>query len=400
MQEKLLSHRRLYQQTWTEWLTASGLFPMFDAVREISVNGFTLHAISVTEIVLFAASAIQALVISSSAKSRWWHYFIAPLIYTFIDGVMTEGLDAFWSEPYHNLYWLWSAIIVVASSIQQRAPSLGVILKSVSAVLLLPLTYMLAEWSNARLDPIGYWLYEPSHLFILLGTIVLGIALGITSVMREHFERLLADFTEYFKQIASWSFDVDLMQAAYSNHATLTLQRRERTVLFMDIRGFTPWSEAHQPQEVVDMVSQFYRASEAIIKKHNGFKIQITGDEIMTRFCSADEAVAAAQELQTAIPKLLGSFGLSVGIGLHSGEVIEGLVGSEQTRQYGIFGDTVNTAARLQAQAKTGEVVISQATWERLTRLPRNYHRCTMSLKGKSEAVPVVILSHHPMPNP
>lgn len=398
MQERFLDRQLIYggrfQQFLRELLTNSGVFWMFDMVRQSSLRGIATYAASLPHWVLFGSGIVQAWIISRNSQQRWWQHFIAPLLYTVID-VLLEGPTAFFSEPYHILYWIWAIAMAAAYLFQNYALSFATILKSLLLVLLLPVSYMLAEWETVSLTPLDYWLNSPSHLFILLGTIVLGLLLGITAIMRERFERLLYKLAGHFEQIASWSFDTGLIQSAYNNDSAFALQRQERTLLFMDIRGFTPWSESHQPREVVDMVNQFYRTVEPLIKMHNGFKIQMTGDEIMTRFYSADEALAAAQALQSSVAKVLALFGLSAGVGLHSGEVIEGLVGGEQTRQYGIFGDTVNIAARLQGQAKSGEIIISQVTWEKLTHIPVNSRpeRRELMLKGKTEPMSVMVLS-------
>ncbi len=162
----------------------------------------------------------------------------------------------------------------------------------------------------------------------------------------------------------------------------------------MDIRGFTPWAESHSAHEVVEVINQFYCTAEPIIKAHNGFKLQMTGDEIMTRFQTADEAVQAAQALQPEIDRTLSPYGLSFGIGVHTGELIEGLVGGEHTRQYGVFGDTVNVAARLQSQAQGGSIVLSRATWKKMSQPPTHLAPETrqLILKGKTEPISVLVL--------
>jgi len=286
------------------------------------------------------------------------------------------------------------AICIAGSyGLGQFSKSASTILKSLLLVALLPASYVMAEWNLASVSFIQYWL-EPSHFFILSGTLVLGLVLGITDSMRDRLERLLYALAKHLEQIASWSFDKDLIAKSYADEKALDLHRIERAVLFMDIRGFTPWSEQHTPQEVVDMVNSFYRISEPIIKKHNGFKIQMTGDEVMTRFDFAQQAFLTAYELQQVFQSQFARYDLSIGIGIHVGDVIEGLVGGEQTMQYGIFGDVVNTAARLQSQAKAGEIVMSQTMFGKLSAIPTEcvitYDQFT--LKGKSYPLPVVVI--------
>lgn len=399
MQGQFLDRRLLYgsrtQRFVRELLTNSGIFWLFDLVGKATLDGLSVYVTSLPHWVLFGAGMAQAWVISQNEqKIRWWHNFIAPLLYTAID-ILLESPTAFFSEPYHLLYWLWAAAMTGAYLIQPLSAMLSTLLKALILVLLLPANYMLAEWNTAIASLTAYWFDEPAHLFILLGTVVLGTTLGVTSVMRDLFERLLYNLAGHFEQVASWAFDPRLIDKAYDDNLALRLQRIERTVLFMDVRGFTPWSETHTPQEVVDMVNRFYHTAEPIIKAHNGFKIQMTGDEIMTRFNTADEALQAALELQQAVANALLPDGLSAGIGMHTGDVIEGLVGGEHTRQYGIFGDTVNTAARLQGQARSNEVVVSAATWHKLNQRPEHLpiSQRELTLKGKAHTMQVLVVS-------
>lgn len=103
----------------------------------------------------------------------------------------------------------------------------------------------------------------------------------------------------------------------------------------------------------------------------------------------------ASSVSMTEVCAALQPYGLSAGIGLHCGDVVEILVGTETTRQYTIFDDAVNLTARLQNQAERGQIVISQQAWERLRQKPSalkpQVHYAP--LKGKREALPVYILA-------
>lgn len=398
MSERFLDQHLIYgsrlQRFVRELLTNSGVFWLFDLVRISATQGLAFYITSVPHWALLGAGVIQAWVISrNNVQAKWWHNFIAPVIYSVID-IALEGPERFIDEPYHKLYWAWVVLMGFAYWFQRYSPGVSIILKSLLLVMLLPASYMLTEWKVATASFTSYWFADIPHLFVLLSTIVLGVVLGVTNIMRGRFENLLYKLAGHFEQIASWTFDSQLIERAYASDTVLKLERVERTVLFMDVRGFTPWSEAHTPQEVVEMVNVFYQAAEPIIRAHNGFKIQMTGDEIMTRFYSPDEALEAALALQQTIPAKLLPYGLSAGIGLHTGDVIEGLVGGEFTRQYGIFGDTVNTAARLQGQAQANEVVISASTWGKFTNPPRHLQsiRRELTVKGKAEPIVVHIL--------
>lgn len=397
MQRPFLDQRLVYGSRFErfirELLTNSSIFWFFDLAHKVSSGGLWNYWTSLPHWVLLAAGIAQAWIISQNKeRARWWQNLIAPSIYSLVD-MLLEGPSSFLAEPYHALYWGWALAMTLAQLVERFSKEVSVVARSLLLVLLLPATYMLAEWNAAFHSPVAYWL-ESAHLFILMGTLVLGIALGVTNIMRERFERLLYSLASHFEQIASWTFDSALIEKAYDVDSALALQRVERTLLFMDIRGFTPWSEAHSPQAVVDLVNHFYRTAEPIIKAHNGFKIQMTGDEIMTRFYTPDDALHAALALQPAIARNLQPYGLSAGIGVHMGDVVEGLVGSEHTRQYGVFGDTVNTAARLQGQAQANEIVISESTWRELKPEPHGLKVTAreLTLKGKAEALPVCVI--------
>jgi class 3 adenylate cyclase len=162
----------------------------------------------------------------------------------------------------------------------------------------------------------------------------------------------------------------------------------------MDIRGFTSWSESHDPSEVVQMLNAYYSLAEQMIEQHGGYKMQLIGDEILTRFSDAESGVRAALALQSPINDLLRQNDLGAGIGIHTGDVIEGLIGTLRTRQYGIIGDVVNTAARLQSVALSGEIVLSEVT---RGLLPPDLVACIaredmISVKGKAVPLQIFVL--------
>lgn len=391
MVQQWLDHQVLYgrrlQRFAQDWLTHSGIFWIIDSLRKITNTGLESYAVELPHWILLASTLIQAWIISKDPNQiRWWYYLIAPLLYSAAE-ILLEGFANFIAAPYHAFYWLWAGGFIAAHLIERRAATWATLLRSFLMVLPLPLAYMLSEWQIASEDLTAYWLYDSAHFFILLGTIVLGLLLGIVTIMRDHFERLLYQMAAHLQHIASWSFDNSLIAQSYQSQDALHLQRLEKAILFMDIRGFTTWTEAHSPQEVVEMINAFYSAAERIISQHGGFKIQMIGDEIMTRFAAIDDALAAALQLKQEMGRVLKPYGLNVGIGIHCGEVVEGLVGTENTRQYGIFGDAVNVTARLQSQAQSGQIVVSQTAWERLQQKPSTLKPQVreLTLKGKQE---------------
>ena len=99
--------------------------------------------------------------------------------------------------------------------------------------------------------------------------------------------------------------------------------------------------------------------------------------------------MAAARELRAQIAALFAEFGLSAGIGLHTGPLVEGLLGSRGVKFYDVIGDTVNTAKRIESAAGAGEVLLSAATWQLVQRLTPVGEAREIAAKGKEE--PVVV---------
>jgi len=150
----------------------------------------------------------------------------------------------------------------------------------------------------------------------------------------------------------------------------------EATVLFVDIRGFTSISENNDPATVLDLLNEYLtRVTDAVIK-HGGHLNKFAGDEAMAVFGAplaqpehAEAAVKAALEIQKSIALLNEEkgedpFKLGVGIGINSGEVVAGNLGSSRRMEYTVIGDHVNVAARLTSIAKGGEILITKRTYD------------------------------------
>jgi adenylate cyclase len=143
--------------------------------------------------------------------------------------------------------------------------------------------------------------------------------------------------------------------------------RREGTVMFSDLRGFTSMAETLEPEEVIEILNHYLSEMSDAIMDHGGTLVAYMGDGIMAVFGApieqpdhADRAVAAAEEMVTVrldrFNEWIRSQGLSegfeMGIGINSGSVMSGQVGSERRIEYTAVGDTTNTAARLEGMTK------------------------------------------------
>ncbi len=150
---------------------------------------------------------------------------------------------------------------------------------------------------------------------------------------------------------------------------------REVTILFADIRGFTAMAHRSEATQVVAMLNRYFEMVVEIVFKHGGTVDKYIGDEIMVLFGApvgmddpADQAVACALEMQSALDQFNidrerhGDDMIQIGIGVNSGEVVVGSIGSSQTMQYTCIGDAVNVASRLTDMAEAGQVIISEHT--------------------------------------
>jgi adenylate cyclase len=150
----------------------------------------------------------------------------------------------------------------------------------------------------------------------------------------------------------------------------------EATVLFADIRGFTSIAENKDPQAVLDLLNEYLtRVTDAVIK-HGGHLNKFAGDEAIAVFGAplsdlthAEAAVKAALEIQKSIAEVNSRrekdhIHLGVGIGINSGEVVAGNLGSSKRMEYTVIGDNVNVAARLTSIAKGGEILITKRTYD------------------------------------
>ena len=148
---------------------------------------------------------------------------------------------------------------------------------------------------------------------------------------------------------------------------------RVATVMFVDIRGFTSMSERTPPDEVLQMLNEYFEIIVAVVFRYEGTVDKFMGDEIMVIWgapiAHGDDparAVRAALAIQAELVKFNryrqteNKPAIKIGIGINTGTLVAGYIGSSQTMSYSVIGDTVNTASRLCAAAKAGQIIISE----------------------------------------
>lgn len=191
-------------------------------------------------------------------------------------------------------------------------------------------------------------------------------------------------------------------------------ERRVATVLFCDLRGFTAWAESNPPDKVIDLLNRYLSTMSDVILDHGGTLVSYMGDGIMAVFGAplehkhhADLAVAAARAM---VDDALSDFnewiraeglgdGFRMGIGINTGPVMSGNVGSERRLEYTAVGDTTNTASRLEEMTKETDhmVFISGATQSALSGVSGNLVQVgELTPRGRQAAVAVFALSAGP----
>jgi class 3 adenylate cyclase len=191
-----------------------------------------------------------------------------------------------------------------------------------------------------------------------------------------------------------------------SGRIPLAGERREATVMFADLRGFTPYVESHPPEEVIADMRAYFTAMHRAINAHQGVVLQFVGDGIEAVFGvpvpyekHAEAALRAALDMRSALAELNREFAargkepFTHGVGIHTGAVLAGNTGSEDQSAYALIGDTVNVASRIEGLTKTFgcDLLVSEATVSKLEGRYFLRERPPTEVKGFSK--PIVVYS-------
>lgn len=224
------------------------------------------------------------------------------------------------------------------------------------------------------------------HLPYLVPMLLLSTAVGISS------------WTERGSLKKRWSGYVapDVLEHILREEDSVLARRHEATVMFGDIRGFTAFSDQHDPEVVVKLLNLHFERLAVEIYRHGGTIDKFMGDGILVVFGApihlpdaADHAVKAALAMRDisleALPGTEHVF--ATGFGIATGPFVAGHVGSRKRHDYTVIGDVVNTAARLQGVTGQPDVVIDERTKSELTSDFVMEFLGEIDLKGKSKAV-------------
>ena len=196
----------------------------------------------------------------------------------------------------------------------------------------------------------------------------------------------------------------NLVDELLSQEIKLGGEKKEISVLFSDIRGFTSMSEKLQPEEVVHILNEYLTEMTDVIFKNKGTLDKFIGDAVMALFGTpsyykdhALRAVKTAVMMQGKLNELNekwkkeGKHTLKIGVGVNTGEVVAGNMGSLKRMEYTVIGDTVNLASRLESLNKDlgTEIIISSATYEQVKDYVKVRQFNDIHVKGKQENLTV-----------
>jgi len=172
----------------------------------------------------------------------------------------------------------------------------------------------------------------------------------------------------------------------------------EVSVLFADIAGFTPVAERLPAEEVVVLLDEIFSAFDGLVARHGLEKIKTIGDGYLVaagiptpRVDHAEAAARLALAMRQALAELSVASGLSIRIGIDSGPVVAGVIGRTKFG-YDLWGDTVNTASRMESHAPLGAIQVTERTYRRLEDGFVLERRTGVAVKGKGKMTTYILL--------
>jgi class 3 adenylate cyclase len=250
------------------------------------------------------------------------------------------------------------------------------------------------------------------------GVVVAFFALNIigpavtTFALLEHFvrsrdraHRFLAAEQERSETLLLSIFPRAIAERLKVSQEVIAERCEEVSVLFADITGFTPVAERRPAEEVVVLLDEIFSAFDGLVTRHGLEKIKTIGDGYMVaagiptpRADHAEATARLALAMRQALAELPVASGLSLRVGIDSGPVVAGVIGRTKFG-YDLWGDTVNTASRMESHAQTGTIQVTERTYRRLEDDFVLEQRTGVVVKGKGEMTTYVLLAERPEPS-
>ncbi len=377
-----------------EIFSNSGNFLILKSFADIATDGWIKFITDPTEYLLIFTMLIQAWYLSRPNAHHFWGNMIGVSLYTLID-IPKDGLE-FFINPIHIVFWIFSIIVATLQGLRYhwiKGNDFWIFtLESLIRALTIVAFYIvvgtelqeLTEW-----EIIFNYTKTPSHKFLTSSMILVGLMLGIQTYYINLQKKQIQETAKILGNLAQWGLGTYAVTTAVNNPDTIHYQECQRTIIFMDIRGFTAWCEQNSPNFVAQLLNKYYQQVEPAANQHQPLRITFTGDEIMAIYATPQQGISAALAMQKAARTTLNPYQIGAGCAVHCGTVIEGLFGSQNVRTYTVIGDVVNTAKRIESITPAGEITISDDLYQNLNQQLKVQPRSPIKVKGKTTPLTV-----------
>lgn len=375
----------------SELFSNSGHFLIVKLLTDLSLEGVRDFFSEPADYFLVAAMLVQTWYLSRSNANRFWGNLIGIGIYTLIDFALDS--DEFFEDYVHIAFGIFSLAIAILQGLRfnlaKHWENWILPLESLVRSMMVVAFYIAIDIQSENL-PVGWgsiheFLQETPHIFLSGAMLFLGLLLGLQSLQITKQKEQLQKTAQLLGNMAEWGMGSHVVATALNNPEALAFHKCDRTIIFMDVRGFTSWCERTQPDMVAEILNRYYRSVEPAASQYQALKITFTADEVMAIYATPEQGIAAAKAMQKAALKVLNSYNIGAGCGVHCGPVIEGLFGSDDVRTYTVIGDVVNTAKRLESATPAGEITISDAVYRSVSGEFKVKPCEPITAKGKAE---------------
>ncbi|PSB24132.1 CHASE2 domain-containing protein [Stenomitos frigidus] len=289
----------------------------------------------------------------------------ANLISQILSATLDERMPTLrtWSEPLEALWILgWATVGAILSWRQRYIGKPGIRPWNTVSVLVAGICLVTASYATFLQ---GWWIPVVPPFMALMGAsiVITGYVARSAAEMRRTFGRYLTD---------------EVVASLLETPSGLTLggERRKVTILISDLRGFSAISESRPPEQVVTILNLYLGMMSDTVTRYNGTINEFIGDGIFVMFGApiyreddSERAVACAIAMQSAMAEVnrqnqqLGLPAIEMGIGINTGEVVVGNIGSQRRAKYTVIGNHVNLAARIESYTVGGQILISEGTF-------------------------------------
>jgi hypothetical protein len=245
-------------------------FPLANIALELIISGSAYYLREPDPYIIIVACLVQATLLSTwkaqGKNRRLLGNLVGPAIYT-LGELFVEGM-LFFSSPHHLLYWIVSLLMGLTQQFNhQESGKIADVLIVIEHLLRTSIVLFMYAIFESTVDnkPIVAFFAHDSHIFVTVVVLLLGLVLGITNVMSNHYLQLLKKTTANLHIYSNRFLGNTLLSQALDDSDALSPRRRERTVLFADIREFTRWSETRSPEEVAKMLNRYFQNAEHVL---------------------------------------------------------------------------------------------------------------------------------------